>query len=71
MPTTPGIRWKKDGNVFTKSIMRKDVSFVQVQWLYFLQATSPILMKPDGTRHIIEHEYFHGEHQFEGLRKFL
>ena len=69
MPTTPGIRWMKQGNGFVKSSMKSGVSFGAIQWLYYLQATAPYLMKADGTRAIIEHGYHHGEVQLEGIRK--
>ena len=69
MPTTPGIKWTKDGKWFKKSTMKHDVSLVSLQWLYYIQATAPYLTKPDGTRHVIQHGYHQGEHKFDGIRK--
>jgi len=69
MPTTPGIKWEKNGNYFIKNTMRSDVSFVSLQWLYYIQATAPYLTKQDGTRAVIEHGYHHGEIHLDGIGK--
>lgn len=67
MPTTPGIRWELTGKTFTKSSMRKDVSYGSLQWLYYIQATAPYLRQQDGTRAIIAQGYHQGERQINGI----
>lgn len=71
MPTTPGILWRKKGNGFEKMSMRHGVSFPQIQWLNYIQATAPYLTNDDGSRAIIEHGYYHGERTLQGIRKSI
>jgi len=69
MPTTPGIIWRKKGNGFEKGSMKHDVSYPQIQWLNYIQATAPYLTKEDGSRAIIEHGFHHGERSLEKIGK--
>jgi len=69
MPTTPGVLWRKEGNKFVKGSMKQDVSYPHLQWINYLQATMPYLDRPDGTRALIEHGYYRGEYEVEGVGK--
>ena len=61
-PTTPGIRWIKEGNGYRKSIMTNGTSLAAQKWLYYIQETD---LAKDGTgkKIQIQHKYFRGEHQ--------
>ena len=64
-PTTPGIRWLKQGSKYNKSIMTSGTSLAAQQWLYYLQETD--FAKDDhGNKIQIQHKYFRGEH---GVKK--
>jgi len=71
MPTTPGILWRKKGDGFEKMSMKHDVSYPQIQWLNYIQATAPYLTQEDGSRAIIEHGFHHGEVSVEGVGKSI
>ena len=58
MPLGPGIRWNKSGRYFRKSVMHRNVSLGQMQWLYFIEATENIKL---------EHAFYHGEANCEGF----
>ena len=59
MPLGPGLVWEKAGRYFKKIPMTSGVSFGQMQWLFYLQATQ--------YKHVqLEHAYYHGEVDFDG-----
>lgn len=62
LPTTPGLHWteSKNGRYFNKKSLRTDVSFVSLQWLYWLQETD-ICVDRSGKRQRIHHGYHQGE----------
>ena len=39
LPTTPGIRWLKEGSKYKKSIMASGTSLAAQKWLYYIQET--------------------------------
>ena len=41
--------------------MTSGASYKSMQWLYYLQATSPLLSSTSGNRMTIQHKYNHGE----------
>ena len=66
LPTTPGIRWTRKGGMFQKSVMADGVSYVSLQWLYYIQASATFLTALDGTRSVIHHKYHQGEVTLDG-----
>ena len=62
LPTTPGLEWilRSDNKKFNKISLKKGVSFVSLQWLYYLQETD-ICVDKNGQRQQIHHGYHHGE----------
>lgn len=66
MPLTPGILWSKTGSYFKKSLLieAKSISFKQIQWLYYIEATE--CMDKNGNRVTLEHGYHRGEKKFGG-----
>ena len=55
MPTTPGVLWKWNGGMFTKSVMCNSNSLAATQWMFYLEATHPAV-KVQG-RNL--HHFFH------------
>ena len=66
MPLTPGIQWTKSNNKFNKSVMMSGVSFGQLQWINYFQATD-FLLDNHGNRIQIEHAYHRGGKKIEGF----
>ena len=71
MPTTPGIHWelkRRNGNsYFRKKIMSYGNSLGAVQWLYFIQDTSDLLVDKNGVRVQLQHQYYRGEKNYNGF----
>ena len=61
MPLGPGLLWEKNGRYFNKTPMTSGVSFGQIQWLFYLQATTY-----KGVQ--LEHAFYHGELEFDGWK---
>ena len=66
MPLTPGISWEQKSGSYKKSLLleAKGVSFKQVQWLYYIEATE--CRDSNGNKVTLEHEYHRGEKRFMG-----
>ena len=65
-PTTPGIRWLKNGSKYRKSVMISGTSLAAQKWLYYIQETD-FARDKSGAKIQIQHKYFRGEHQVERL----
>ena len=64
LPTTPGIRWLKEGSKYRKSIMASGTSLAAQKWLYYMQETD--LAKDNSGKKIqIQHKYFRGEYHVQ------
>ena len=59
MPTTPGLEWDVTKRCVIKRSLLSQVSFGQLQWLYWLQAT--FCHSREGERLQLQHAYFQGE----------
>ena len=56
MPTTPGVLWKWNGRIFTKSVMCNSNSLVATQWMFYLEATHPAIKREGRTLHHFFHQ---------------
>ncbi|CAG5104401.1 Oidioi.mRNA.OKI2018_I69.chr1.g1235.t1.cds [Oikopleura dioica] len=63
MPTTPGIRWIREGDSFRKQIMAKGNSLVALEWLTYIDEYSDLLVSKNGERVPLQHQYYRGEFQ--------
>ena len=67
MPTTPGIEWvEQESGLYKKKLLleAKSVSFKQIQWLYYIQATEGV--DRQGNKVQLEHGYHRGEKRYGG-----
>ena len=46
--------------------MADQMSFVQIQWLYYMQETQ--CFDRNGVKHTLQHGYHQGEIEFEGIK---
>ena len=67
IPLTPGICWTLKNGQYYKQIMASQMSFPQIQWIQYLEQTD-ICVDSEGVRHRIEHGYYRGEYEFEGIK---
>ena len=66
MPLSPGLLWTKKSGVYQKKIMADQMSFVQIQWLNYVQETQ--CFDKNGLKHKLQHGYHQGEIEFEGIK---
>ena len=67
MPLTPGIVWERKSTKYKKSLLLEanGVSFKQIQWLYYIEATECI--DQNGNKVVLEHGFHRGEKRFMGF----